>query len=111
MTDVSTAVRGAPAGETQLDRVLTKLDRIEDRIGDMREALADLRATLNNVKAMVDVVYARAADLELRVEVLEQDRAARDGAVRRGALVSSGSAMAGGGFVVGLIELVRRLIE
>jgi ABC-type transporter Mla subunit MlaD len=110
VSESSTNVR-VEGVEASLGRVLDKLDTLGDRISDMREQLAGLRGTLDNVKSLVDGVHKRAAELELRVEALENERSSREGEAKRGALVAAGSAATGGGLIAGAIELVRRLLE
>lgn len=101
-----------------LDKQLDQIDRDMRAILDRLRQLDDLRADVRELRLILDTIHR---DLERqresverndqRLDELERWRAEQKGAARSRALVATGGGLAGGGVIVGLLELLRRFLE
>lgn len=114
MSESATMARVEGIGDA-LERLQSTLDKMDDRarVSEVATAVAlsDIRAKVDNLRSLIDGVHARTTELEARIEKLETEAAEARGEKRRGTLVASGTGLAGGGLVAGLIELARRVLE
>lgn len=116
------ARRSSPSGThwrlEGLDKQLDQIDRDMRAILDRLRQLDDLRADVRELRLILDTIHR---DLERqresverndqRLDELERWRAEHEGAARSRALVATGGGLAGGGVIVGLLELLRRFLE